>query len=500
MLRLKKYILPYWKSILLAIVMVVVVAAADLSLPDLLSQIINVGIQQRGIESGAPDALSTETMQSLQLLESPQDYEIILSNYELVEPGSSQTPTLIEKIPALQNESVYVLKPLEDAQKQSLENLISKPLIFIQAINLIQNNPDQAKQLLGENFPTQMMNIPQGVSLEQLLQAMPAEQKAILEKAVTDHLTSLEGSILHQLTISSVNAEYIRLGIDTQKTQNQYILNIGLRMILVAVIGLISSLIVSFLASRTSAGVARDVRSAVFTKVENFTTAEFEKFSTASLITRTTNDVSQVQMVVFMLIRMAVQAPMIGTLGIIYALDKSPGMWWTIALVVGSLLLVIITLFSIVLPKFKVIQQLIDRLNLVLRENLSGMLVVRAFNKQRYEENRFDKANLDVTDNQIFIGRAMSFVFPLMNLVMLGGQVLIIAVGARFVAQSSLQVGNLIAFMQYSMQIFFSFMHLSMLFIFIPRAAVSGARIADVLETPIVITDPQEPKVLATGI
>jgi ATP-binding cassette subfamily B protein len=156
----------------------------------------------------------------------------------------------------------------------------------------------------------------------------------------------------------------------------------------------------------------------------------------------------------------------------------------------------IITLFSIVLPKFKVIQQLIDRLNLVLRENLSGMLVVRAFNKQRYEENRFDKANLDVTDNQIFIGRAMSFVFPLMNLVMLGGQVLIIAVGARFVAQSSLQVGNLIAFMQYSMQIFFSFMHLSMLFIFIPRAAVSGARIADVLETPIVITDPQEPKVL----
>ena len=239
MLRLKKYILPYWKSILLAIVMVVVVAAADLSLPDLLSQIINVGIQQRGIESGAPDALSTETMQSLQLLESPQDYEIILSNYELVEPGSSQTPTLIEKIPALQNESVYVLKPLEDAQKQSLENLISKPLIFIQAINLIQNNPDQAKQLLGENFPTQMMNIPQGVSLEQLLQAMPAEQKAILEKAVTDHLTSLEGSILHQLTISYVNAEYIRLGIDTQKTQNQYILNIGLRMILVAVIGLI---------------------------------------------------------------------------------------------------------------------------------------------------------------------------------------------------------------------------------------------------------------------
>lgn len=500
MLRLKKYILPYWKSILLAIVMVVVVAASDLSLPDLLSQIINVGIQQRGIESGAPDALSTETMQSLQLLQSSQDYAMVLSNYELVEPGSERATSLLERIPTLQNESVYAIKALDNAGKLNLEALVAKPLIFIQAINLIQNNPDQAKLLLGENFPTQTMNIPQGVSLEQLLQAMPAEQRASLEKAVTDHLSSLEGAILHQLTISSITAEYTRLGMDMQKTQNQYILNVGMRMILVAVIGLIASLAVSYLASRTAAGVARDVRSGIFSKVENFTTAEFEKFSTASLITRTTNDVSQVQMVVFMLIRMAVQAPMIGTLGIIYALDKSPGMWWTIALVVGLLLIVILTLFAIVLPKFKVIQQLIDRLNLVMRENLSGLMVVRAFNKQSYEEKRFDNANLDVTENQVFVGRAMAFVNPLMNLVMLAGQVLIIGVGARFVAQSALQVGSLIAFMQYSMQIFFSFMMLSMLFIFLPRAAVSGARIADVLETPIVITDPQEPKTLAEPV
>ncbi len=500
MLRLKKYILPYWKSILLAIVMVVVVAASDLSLPDLLSQIINVGIQQRGIESGAPDALSTEIMQSLQLLQSPQDYAMVLSNYELVEPGSERATSLLERIPTLQNESVYAIKALDDAGKLNLEALVAKPLIFIQAINLIQNNPDQAKLLLGENFPTQTMNIPQGVSLEQLLQAMPAEQRASLEKAVTDHLSSLEGAILHQLAISSITAEYTRLGMNMQKTQNQYILNVGMRMILVAVVGLIASLAVSYLASRTAAGVARDVRSGIFSKVENFTTAEFEKFSTASLITRTTNDVSQVQMVVFMLIRMAVQAPMIGTLGIIYALDKSPGMWWTIALVVGLLLIVILTLFAIVLPKFKVIQQLIDRLNLVMRENLSGLMVVRAFNKQSYEENRFDKANLDVTENQVFVGRAMAFVNPLMMLVMLAGQVLIIGVGARFVAQSALQVGSLIAFMQYSMQIFFSFMMLSMLFIFLPRAAVSGARIADVLETPIVITDPQEPKTLAEPV
>lgn len=496
MLRLRRYIQPYWKNILLTIIMVVVVAASDLSLPDLLSQIIDIGIQQRGIESGAPDALSVETMQSLQLLQNEQDHQAVLANYDLVEPGSAQASALIGQIPVLQDDPVYVLKTLNDPAKQALEDLISKPLVFIQAFKLLQSDPTQAKQLLGNNFPAEIMNIPQGVSLEQVLNVMPAEKRAALEKTVNDHLSTLEGSILHQLTISSVTSEYVRLGIDTQKTQNQYILNTGFRMILVAVIGLISSLIVSFLASRTAASVARDVRSAIFTKVEGFTTSEFEKFSTASLITRTTNDVTQVQMVVFMLMRMAFQAPMIGALGIVRALDKSPGMWWTIALIVGLLITVIVTLFAIVAPKFTIIQKLIDRLNLVMRENLSGILVVRAFNKQGYEEQRFDKANLDVTDNQVFIGRAMSFVFPLMNMVMLGGQVLIIAVGARFVAQSALQVGSLIAFMQYSMQIFFSFMQLSMLFIFIPRAAVSGDRIADVLETPVAIKDPQEPKAL----
>ena len=493
MLRLKKYIVPYWKSILLALIMVVVVAASDLSLPDLLSQIINVGIQQRGIETGIPDALSTETMNSLQLLQSSEDYEAILADYELVNPGSDQAFSLLEKIPALQNEPVYVVKDLGEDSKQTLEDAISKPLVIIQAFNLIQNNPEQAKQLLGENIPIQMMDIPAGISFEQLLQVMSPEQIAEIQKPVFDHLSSLEGSILQQLTISSISGEYERLGVDTQKTQNQYILNTGFRMILVTVIGLIASLIVSFLASRTAAGIARDVRLAIFTKVESFTTAEFEKFSTASLITRTTNDVSQVQMVVFMLLRMAFQAPMIGTLGVIYALDKSPGMWWTIALVVVLLLIVIITIFSILTPKFTIIQKLVDRLNLVMRENLSGLLVVRAFNKQQFEEDRFDKANMDVTDNQAFVGRAMSFVFPLMNLVMQGGQVLIIIVGAQFIAQSALQVGSLIAFMQYSMQIFFSFMQLSMLFIFIPRAAVSGGRIADVLETPIVIHDPEKP-------
>lgn len=500
MIRLKKYILPYWKSILFAIIMVVVVAAADLSLPDLLSQIINIGIQQRGIQSAAPDALSPETMQSLQALQSPEEQAALLTFYELVDPGTPQAKEKLTQVPALANEAVFVLKPINEAQKAELEDLIAKPLVFIQSLNMIQSNPEQAKNILGENFPLQNLTIPEGARLDQILQTMPEAQRVKMLDSVNQHLSALEGTILRQLTIGAITVEYDRLGIDTQQTQTRYILNTGLKMVAVAVIALVASLTVSFFASRTAAGVARDVRSAIFTKVENFSQAEFEKFSTATLITRTTNDVTQIQMVVFMIIRMFIQAPLIGTLGIIYALEKSPSMWWTIALVVILLLIIIVTIFTLVLPKFKIIQELVDRLNLVMRENLSGMLVVRAFNKQRFEEERFDKANLDNTNNQIFIGRAMAFVFPMMNLVMLGGQVLIIWIGARWVAQSAIQVGDLIAFMQYSMQIFFSFTQLSMLFIFIPRAAVSGGRIADVLETEVSIVDPAQPVILSEPV
>jgi ATP-binding cassette subfamily B protein len=500
MIRLKKYILPYWKNILFAAIMVIVVAAADLSLPDLLSQIINVGIQQRGIQSAVPNALSVITMQDLQALQTQEEHARLLSFYELIEPGTPLAEEKASEISSLEKEAVYLLKPTDETQKNELEDLIAKPLVFIQSLNMIQSNPEQARSMLGENFPLQDLQLPEGARLEQILQAIPESQRATMLDSVYQHLSTLEGTILRQLTIGAVTVEYDRLGIDTQQTQTRYILSTGMKMVGVAFVALIASLTVSFFASRTAAGIARDVRSAIFSKVENFSHAEFEKFSTASLITRTTNDITQIQMVTFMIIRMALQAPLIGTLGIIYALEKSPGMWWTIALVVVLLLIVIITIFSLVLPKFKIIQQLVDRLNLVMRENLSGMLVVRAFNKQRFEEERFDKANLENTNNQIFIGRSMAFVFPMMNLVMLGGQVLIIWIGSRWVAQSAIQVGDLIAFMQYSMQIFFSFTQLSMLFIFIPRAAVSGGRIADVLETDVSIVDPAQPETFSEPV
>ena len=494
MLRLKRYYKPYIKFILPAILFVLVVAWSDLQLPDYLSDIVNIGIQQKGVESGAPVVLSESTFDRIGELY-PDEQAELQQYYELVSPGSAQSETLTADFPKAAEEAVYALKPLDEEQKLVVEDLISKPMVFIQSMSLLQQDPERAKQILGENFPLDPMLFSSGQDLLSVLSMMPQAQRAQLLDKVNQHLATLEGTILHQITVSAVTSEYAALEADTGTFQTNYILRVGAQMLAVSLLGLVASLVVSYLASLTAANTAKDLRSDVFRKVTDFTNAEFESFSTASLITRTTNDVDQVRMASFMLIRMGVQAPFIGGLGIVRALEKSPGMWWTIALIVGVLMAVIIGLFMIVVPRFKRIQTFIDRLNLVMRENLSGIMVVRAFNKQRYEEQRFDVANKDLTSNMLFIGRAMSFMFPIMNLVMMAGQVFIIWVGAGIVAQSNMQVGNLIAFMQYAMQIMFSFMNLSMLFVFIPRAGVSAGRIADVLEKPVSITDPAVPVV-----
>ena len=269
-------------------------------------------------------------------------------------------------------------------------------------------------------------------------------------------------------------------------------------MLLISLLGGVCTVAVGFLASRTAAGFARDVRKAVFEKVENFSNSEFNKFSTASLITRSTNDVTQVQMVVFMMMRMVFYAPIMGVGGIIRAINKSASMWWIIAVAVLALVGLIMVIFSIALPKFKIIQSLIDRLNLVTRENLSGMMVIRAFNKQGFEQKRFDKANQDLTSTNLFVARVMVTMMPIMMLIMNGLSLLILWVGAHQVAEATMQVGDMMAFLQYAMQIVFSFLMLSFMFIFLPRASVSGARIADVLETEISIKDPKEPQPFKT--
>jgi ATP-binding cassette subfamily B multidrug efflux pump len=343
-----------------------------------------------------------------------------------------------------------------------------------------------------------LSQIPPGLDPFALLQSLPESQRTTITAAIQEGFASLGESMVNQMAVGAVRAEYEALGVDTRQLQTDYILRTGGAMLLISLLGGACMIAVGWLAARVAAGFARDIRLAAFKKVESFSSSEFDQFSTASLITRSTNDITQVQTVVFMILRMVLYAPIIGVGGVIRAIDKSANMWWILALAVLVLLGMILTVFSISLPKFRIMQSLIDRLNLVTRENLSGLMVIRAFNKEEEEEERFEKANRDLADTSLFVARVMITMMPLLMLVMNVLSVGIIWVGAHQVAEANIQVGDMIAFMQYAIQIVFAFLMMSMMFIFLPRASVSGGRIADVLETEISITDPDDPKEFKT--
>jgi ATP-binding cassette subfamily B protein len=340
------------------------------------------------------------------------------------------------------------------------------------------------------------MEMPANLDVYNLLKMLPESQKQEMLSQIDKQIEALGNDMLNQAAITAVKNEYVELGLDVEKMQNDYILNTGFWMLMVSLLSAASTIAVSFLSAKIGAGAAKDIRHDVFTKVENFSNSEFVNFSTASLITRTTNDIIQIQLVLIMLIRLVFYAPIMGTGGIIKALQTSPSMSWIIALAVIVLLGLIAVIFSIALPKFKKMQKLIDRLNLVTRENLSGMMVIRAFNTQKFEEDRFDNANKELTKTQLFINRVMVSLMPIMMFIMNGVMVLIVWIGAHQISESSLQVGDMMAYMQYAMQIIFSFLMLSAMFIILPRATVSANRIKEVLDVEPEIKDPENPKKL----
>jgi len=493
MLRLTKYLKPYIVLILLAIFLLFIQANADLALPDYLSKIVNYGIQQGGVENAVPQAIRKSEMDKLLIFMSPGDQSLIFSNYTLVDRNSSEYLQYIEVYPALADEAIYVLSEVDQAAIDQLNPVLGKVLVVVSALEQVMADPSKAAAM-GQGFDFDLSKIPAGMDVFSMFSKMPAEQLSQMSAGIFERFSSLGERMINQMAVSAVKAEHEALGMDTGKVQTDYILRTGGKMLLISLLGGACTIIVGYLASKTAAGAARDIRKEVFKKVESFSNAEFDKFSTASLITRSTNDVTQVQMVIFMIMRMVFYAPIIGIGGVIRAIDKSANMWWIIAVAVAALLSLILIVFSISLPKFKIIQSLIDRLNLVTRENLSGMMVIRAFNKQEDESERFDKANRDLTDTSLFVARVMVTMMPVMMMLMNGLSLGIIWVGAHQVAESSMQVGDMMAFLQYAMQIVFAFLMMSMMFIFLPRASVSGGRIAEVLETETTINDPQEPK------
>jgi ATP-binding cassette subfamily B protein len=493
MLRLLKYLKPYLLLILFTIALLFVQANADLALPDYMSKIVNVGIQQGGVANAIPVAVRQTEMNKLTIFMSADDKTRVLSDYTLVDKNSLDYAADVKLYPDLAQEPVYVLNKVDSAETTWLNPVMGKAFLIVSGIQQVLADPAKASAM-ATSMGFDLTKLPPGVDIFTVLGQLPPTQLSQLSSTFDSKFTALGDSMIIQAAVAPVKSEYAALGMDTGKLSSNYILHIGLLMLLVTLISGTCTIIVGYLSARTAAGLARDLRRNVFQRVESFSSTEFDKFSTASLITRSTNDITQIQMVVIMMMRMVFYAPIIGIGGVIRAIGKSANMWWIIALAVVVLLGLILTVFTIALPKFKIIQSLIDRLNLVTRENLSGMMVIRAFNMQGFEENRFDKANKDLTSNLLFINRVMVVMMPVMMMVMNGVTLLIIWVGAHQVAQSSMQVGDMMAFMQYAMQIVFAFLMLAMMFIILPRAAVSGDRIADVLETEPVIKDPQDPR------
>jgi ATP-binding cassette subfamily B multidrug efflux pump len=495
MLRLAKFLKPYTLLIILAILLLFVQANANLALPDYLSRIVNNGIQQSGVENAVPQAIRQSQMDKLLIFMTTQEQTLVLEDYDLVEPTSPDVDLYLEEYPILAEEPIYILRDIDQAEVELLSPIMGRALLVVSGIEQMIEDPSKVPPM-GEGFEFDFdpSMIPPGMDVFDLLQMMPAEQLSQMSTRINEMFATLGDNMINQMAVAAVKTEYEALGMDTGQLQTDYILRTGGLMLLVSLLGGAATIAVGYLASRTAAGAARDIRQATFKKIESFSSAEFNQFSTASLITRSTNDVTQVQMVIFMSIRMVFFAPILGIGAIIRAVDKSAEMWWIIAVVVVALLSLIAIVFSISLPKFRIIQNLIDRLNLVTRENLSGMMVIRAFNKQDDEEKRFDSANRDLMETSLFIARVMVTMMPVMMILMNGLSVGIIWVGAHQVAEANIQVGDMMAFLQYAMQIVFAFLMMSMMFIFLPRAAVSGGRIADVLDTDLVIRDPEEPK------
>jgi len=488
MLKLIKYLKPYSFLLIMAIFLLFVQAMSELALPNYMSDIVNTGIQQGGIETAVPKAMRKSTMDKITLFMDSEEKDFVLNNYEFVDSSSENYDKYLEEYPALENENIYVLKDISNKTRDELIQILGKTLMTVSGIQQAKENAEGGVMNLNG------MEMPANLDVYNLLKMMPESQRQQMTEQIDKQIEALGEDMVNQAAVAAVEKEYVELGLDVDKMQNDYILSTGFWMLMVSLLSAASTIVVSLLSARIGAGAAKDIRYDVFSKVENFSNSEFVKFSTASLITRTTNDIIQIQLVLIMMIRMVFYAPIMGTGGIIRALDTSPSMSWIIVLAVIVLLGLIAVIFAIALPKFKKMQKLIDRLNLVTRENLSGMMVIRAFNTQKFEEERFDKANTELTKTQLFINRVMVSMMPIMMFIMNGVMVLIVWIGAHQISESSLQVGDMMAYMQYAMQIIFSFLMLSAMFIILPRATVSANRIKEVLDVDPEIKDPENPK------
>ena len=509
MKNLFKYAASYWKAMIAIVLILVVQAYCDLSLPAYTSDIVNVGIQQGGIEDEVPRQIATEEMEKLLLLVSEDDQQTVMDVY-------TEDNTSYKK-------EAYVLKDSVAEEENTMENLKDILQIPMMMTSGIESGSDTTKQMedklkeqmsqgMAQSMPqgadqTMPEGMPQGesqaesqvvslddMSMFDLLKMLPAEQRATMVEKIEEQMSEMPDTILDQAAVSFCRSAYKDLGMDMDQTQIHYLLKTGGQMAALALLGMVASIMVAFLASRVGASAGRDLRSGVFHKVVGFSNNEFNHFSTASLITRSTNDIQQIQMLIVMLLRMVLYAPILAIGGVLQVMKTNVSMSWIIGLAVIIIAFVVLLLFLVVMPKFKVLQNLVDKLNLVTREILTGLPVIRAFSTEKHEEERFDDANRTLTKTNLFVNRAMTFMMPVMMLVMNGVSVLIVWTGAHGISDGQMQVGDMMAFIQYTMQIIMGFLMLCMISIMLPRAAVAADRVEEVLKSETMIHDPKQEK------
>lgn len=489
MKNLFKYAASYWKAMIAILLILVLQAYCDLSLPAYTSDIVNVGIQQGGIEDEVPRQIATEEMEKLLLFVSEDDQQTVMDAY-------TEDNTSYKK-------DAYVLKDSVAEDEDTMENLkeiLQIPMMMTSGIESGSDTTKQMEEKLKEQMSQGMsQGMQQSVPLDDmsmfdLLKMLPAEQRTTMVEKIEEQMSEMPDTILDQAAVSFCKSAYKDLGMDMDQTQIQYLLKTGGQMAVLALLGMAASIMVAFLASRVGASAGRDLRSGVFHKVVGFSNNEFNHFSTASLITRSTNDIQQIQMLIVMLLRMVLYAPILAIGGVLQVMKTNVSMSWIIGLAVIIIAFVVLLLFLVVMPKFKVLQNLVDKLNLVTREILTGLPVIRAFSTEKHEEERFDDANRTLTKTNLFVNRAMTFMMPVMMFVMNGVSVLIVWTGAHGISDGQMQVGDMMAFIQYTMQIIMGFLMLCMISIMLPRAAVAADRVEEVLKSETMIHDPKQEK------
>ena len=502
MLKIFKHLRNSSFIIFIIILLLAGQASCELSLPTYTSNIINIGIQQSGIENSVPEVIRKSEMDKLFIFLSDKNKNTILNNYKLLNKNSlsdEEYNKYKDSYPALSDEEIYLLNTKDKDIIKKLDNILGKPELIVYGLESDDESAKMIQQQMKNNMTSNMSISNANQNLENMdmfamLQSMPKKQKNNLIKEMNNQLINLPDAMISQSAVSFVKNEYNEIGIDTGKLQTQYILTTGAKMIGITILGVVAAITVGFLASRVGASLGRTLRSKTFEKVMRFSSKEMTEFSTASLITRSTNDIQQIQQMTVMMLRMVFFAPFMAIGGIYKALSTNASMAWIIGVAVLGVVVIVGILFATVMPRFKKLQNLVDRLNLVTREILTGLPVIRAFSTERFEEKRFDGVNKDLTKVNMFVNRMMSCMMPAMMLVMNAISVLIVWVGAKNIDIGAMQVGDMMAFIQYTMQIVMSFLMISMISVMLPRAAVSANRINEVLEKDIIIKEDKNPQ------